>query len=106
MYTSDNREERKRYNIFYPLYNLGLNNLESLLMAEDLENSAGANLEGADLQDSNFEGADLMGTNLKDANLSDATLTGANLEGITYNTDTTWPEGFTPPPSSDKWQNS
>lgn len=52
---------------------------------------------GADLS-----GADLSGADLVDADLTGADLTGADLEGpdltdATWDEDTRWPEGFTPP---------
>lgn len=88
-------------------------------------NLLGANLEGADLRSANLQQAALWGANLRRANLGDANLQGAylvnanlqetalwgtnlhgailagtNLQGARYSFDTTWPEGFTPPPEA------
>ena len=54
-----------------------------------------ANLEGADLQS-----ADLEGANLKSVRLEGADLEGTNLNRVTWDDQTQWPEGFTPPPSA------
>ena len=51
-------------------------------------------LINANLCEVDLSGADLSGTDLRGADLS-----GANLINIKYNSDTRWPEGFTPPPS-------
>ncbi|WP_179274602.1 MULTISPECIES: pentapeptide repeat-containing protein [unclassified Rhodococcus (in: high G+C Gram-positive bacteria)] len=52
---------------------------------------AGADLKGASFRFANFAGADLsLAVNLEQADLT----------GIYYNRDTSWPEGFTPPPSA------
>ena len=50
-----------------------------------------ANLGGADLRNARLNGADLKGSNLRLADLS-----GADLEGVKYNSNTLWPEGFDP----------
>jgi hypothetical protein len=54
-----------------------------------------------------FRGSDLRFMNLSQATFSDITLVDdlsftlqADLAGIIYNEFTTWPSGFTPPPSS------
>jgi uncharacterized protein YjbI with pentapeptide repeats len=85
----------------------------------------GASLVEADLRSANLTGANLIDANLHDAHLTDAKLidahlygaylyrallrgadlrgadlTEAELEGITYDENTKWPEGFTPPPST------
>jgi uncharacterized protein YjbI with pentapeptide repeats len=52
-------------------------------------------LDYARLNVANLYGADLTG-----ADLSGAYLTDAILEGITYDENTKWPAGFTPPPST------
>jgi uncharacterized protein YjbI with pentapeptide repeats len=64
-----------------------------------------ANLNYADLTRANLNDADLTGAILTDAKLRGAdlryaNLTGANLEGIEHDEDTSWPDGFTPPPST------
>jgi len=63
-----------------------------------------ANLAGADLTDVNLRDANLADANLSSANLADATLRGADLTGadlrdVYYDSSTTWPDDFTPPPS-------
>ena len=60
----------------------------------------GANLTDADLFGANLTGAFLTGANLTGANLNPADLTNATLKRIIYDSSTTWPNGFTPPPSS------
>jgi len=82
----------------------------------------GANLIGADLSGANLRGADLSratldraklskadlieanlieaylsGADLNGANLSGADLSGADLHEIIFDSNTTWPDGFTPP---------
>ena len=54
----------------------------------------GADLTGADLAD-----ADLTGADLSHADLTDASLNRAKLSDVFYDGRTTWPQGFTPPPS-------
>jgi hypothetical protein len=68
---------------------------------------SGADLYGADLSRADLRGADftgaylisatLTGANLKGANLTRADLDGANLKIVTYDPQTKWPKGFTPP---------
>ncbi|MBB3603805.1 hypothetical protein FHT40_003466 [Mycolicibacterium sp. BK556] len=65
---------------------------------------AGANLSMTNLHSARLDHAELTGANLYAADLSYANLVGANLAGanlgrIVYDATTTWPEGFTPPPS-------
>jgi uncharacterized protein YjbI with pentapeptide repeats len=60
----------------------------------------GANLTGANLTRAVLTRADLTGAILIGAYLSRAVLSGTILEGITYDETTTWPDGFTPPPST------
>jgi uncharacterized protein YjbI with pentapeptide repeats len=60
----------------------------------------GANLSGADLRRAFLRTADLRGANLREANLRGADLARAELHGITYDDNTTWPDNFTPPPST------
>ena len=60
-----------------------------------------ANLERANLREANLQGSDLQGAyleraNLEGANLKDAILEGAYLKGSIYNSDTIFPEGFSP----------
>ena len=57
-----------------------------------------ANLTGCDLT-----GVDLDGADLKGANFAGATLTGCDLDGATFDENTKWPKGFTPPPEA-KWK--
>jgi hypothetical protein len=47
----------------------------------------------------NFTAADLTGADLSHANLAGAKLTAANLTQVFYDKNTTWPQGFIPPPS-------
>jgi uncharacterized protein YjbI with pentapeptide repeats len=54
-----------------------------------------ANLQGVDLRNANLKGAILTG-----ADLTDADLTRANLQGVKYDANTVWPQGFTPPAES------
>jgi hypothetical protein len=44
--------------------------------------------------------ANLSGAILRRANLSGADLSGANLRGARWDSDTIWPDGFTPPADS------
>lgn len=60
----------------------------------------GADLTGADLTGADLSQADLSRAYLRGADLTDAQLTGAHLRGITYDSSTKWPAGFTPPPTS------
>ncbi len=67
----------------------------------------GANLQGSFLINANFTGADLTDARLQWANLNGADLSAATLpsdasylEGIYYDDNTVWPEGFQPPPSN------
>jgi uncharacterized protein YjbI with pentapeptide repeats len=74
-------------------------------------NFAGANLTGvsfayADLSDAFFgnailAGADLEGAYLDGASLRDVNLDGVNLKNIYYDSATSWPNGFVPPPSKE-----
>lgn len=57
-------------------------------------NLQGASLDGTKLSGADFESADLYGADLSNA----AELETVNLEGVYYDKDTRWPEGFTPPP--------
>lgn len=59
-----------------------------------------ANLTHASLRESALFDADLTGAILVGADLTDALLKGAILRDIYYDRSTTWPEGFTPPPSA------
>ncbi|MGK8506045.1 pentapeptide repeat-containing protein [Nocardia asiatica] len=71
---------------------------------------AGADLTGAILTGANLTGADLGYINLNQALLNDVNLTGADLRGtdlrfvgltgVVYDHTTSWPEGFSPPPSA------
>ena len=45
-------------------------------------------------------GADLTHANLSGTDLTDADLTDASLTDVFYDEDTTWPNGFDPPPSA------
>jgi pentapeptide repeat protein len=47
----------------------------------------------------NLTAADLTGADLSHANLAAAKLTAANLTQVFYDKNTTWPQGFIPPPS-------
>ena len=69
---------------------------DAILLQADLTD---ANLEEANLTGAILQGANMSGANLSGANLTGADLTGANLTDIYYQQSTTWPEGFTPPPS-------
>jgi len=65
----------------------------------------GANLQGANLRSANLQDADVLDANLQLAYLEDANLQGTNLvfgnlQWAKYNDDTTWPQGFTPPPEA------
>ena len=60
-----------------------------------------ANFERANLREANLQGSDLQGAyleraNLEGANLKDAILEGAYLKRSVYNSDTVFPEGFSP----------
>jgi uncharacterized protein YjbI with pentapeptide repeats len=59
-----------------------------------------AYLTGADLTDAILFDANLRGADLTGADLTGAVLSGTILEGITYDENTKWPAGFTPPPST------
>lgn len=78
--------------------NLSRSNLRGAYFGVDrlIEEPAqpGADLEGADLS-----AADLTGANLSHANLTGVKLTAANLTDVFYDEKTTWPDGFTAPPS-------
>jgi hypothetical protein len=70
-------------------------------------NLQGANLKGASLQVARLQDANLQDANLQDADLIAADMKGANLQGAnlkeaSYNEDTIWPQGFTPPPEAKK----
>ncbi|MEV3965642.1 pentapeptide repeat-containing protein [Nocardia sp. NPDC050193] len=61
-----------------------------------------ADLADADLEDADLSGAwlhrvNLTGADLTNTDLTGAILTGANLTGVVYNSQTRWPDGFTPP---------
>ncbi|MEE6140570.1 pentapeptide repeat-containing protein [Mycobacterium sp. 050128] len=58
-----------------------------------------ANLYYSSLDQTNLTGAKLYAADLSDANLIGATLARTDLGNIYYNATTRWPEGFTPPPS-------
>lgn len=60
----------------------------------DAADQLGADLSNADLSD-----ADLTGADLGHANLTGANLDHANITNVFYDQTTTWPQGFTPPPS-------
>ena len=60
-----------------------------------------ADLRGADLRGASLIGTNLIGVNLIGTNLTGANLSGANLQNILYNSSTTWPEDYLPPPSRD-----
>ncbi len=53
-----------------------------------------ANLKFADLPEANLKEANLIGANLKEATGLEA----ASLEGVWWDEQTQWPEGFSPPP--------
>jgi hypothetical protein len=57
----------------------------------------GADFHGTNFTDCDLTGADLSGANLQGANLSGADLADVVLTGATYNADTAWPDGFSPP---------
>jgi uncharacterized protein YjbI with pentapeptide repeats len=61
---------------------------------------SGADLTDADLPDANLLKARLTDADLTDADLTDADLTDATLEGVIWDDDTVWPEGFEPPSGS------
>lgn len=65
-------------------------------------NLSRANLFRANLFRANLAGADLFRVNLAGADLSRTNLTGADLSRVTWDIDTKWPEGFTPPGSADR----
>jgi uncharacterized protein YjbI with pentapeptide repeats len=50
----------------------------------------------ADLQQADLRGANLAQADLSDANLSQAQLDGVDLSNTKYNSQTQWPEEFTP----------
>lgn len=54
---------------------------------------------GADLTDADLAEADLSDADLSHANLTGANLTRAKLTNVFYDGTTTWPQGFTAPPS-------
>ena len=54
---------------------------------------------GADLSDADLAEADLSDADLSHANLTGANLTRAKLTNVFYDATTTWPQGFTAPPS-------
>ncbi|MFN3651779.1 MAG: pentapeptide repeat-containing protein [Armatimonadota bacterium] len=56
-----------------------------------------ADLRGADLRYSQLVEANLSGARLEGADLRWTSLRGARLDGITHDTQTRWPRGFTPP---------
>ncbi|MBA4024434.1 MAG: hypothetical protein C0482_18950 [Gordonia sp.] len=53
-------------------------------------------LAGIDLTDATFVDATFIGVDLTGADL-----TGADFEGVSYDEETVWPAGFTPPPSAE-----
>ena len=66
----------------------------------------GANLRGADISDASLQGADLRWANLSKAHLFGADLFGANLSeansrAAIWDSNTKWPQGFTPPSLTD-----
>lgn len=65
-----------------------------------LRDIAQVNAEFVRASRTNLTGANLSGANLSGADLSGAILDGADLTGITYDAETRWPVGFTPPPSA------
>jgi hypothetical protein len=56
-----------------------------------------ANLQNCKLHSANLEGARLEGARLEGARLEGARLEGARLNNISYNEQTCWPAGFSPP---------
>ena len=65
----------------------------------------GADLRGCSLRRANLSGADLTDANLfaarlDDADLSTTMLDDALLDGVAYSSETIWPPGFEPPPST------
>jgi uncharacterized protein YjbI with pentapeptide repeats len=54
-------------------------------------------LSGANLSGANLSGANLSGANLSGANLSGANLSGTDLSNATWDSNTLWPIGYTPP---------
>lgn len=56
-----------------------------------------ANLNDAQLDNAILVGADLTGADLTGADLTGANLDGTNLTGVVYDSQTRWPDGFTPP---------
>ena len=67
----------------------------------------GANLQSAVLINANLAGADLTSARLRKAAFNGSDLTGATmpseasfLDGIYYDDNTIWPQGFQPPPPS------
>jgi hypothetical protein len=57
-----------------------------------------ADLSRASLTKANLQGADLTGAHLEGANLTGANLDSAILEGVSYDRNTKWPDGFYAPP--------
>ena len=55
-----------------------------------------ADLSGADLRRAALSGTDLHGADLSGAALCWADLRWADLNGVTYDADTKWPDGFDP----------
>ncbi|WP_280249593.1 pentapeptide repeat-containing protein [Nocardia abscessus] len=56
-----------------------------------------ANLNNAQLDNAILAGADLTGADLTGADLTGANLDGTNLNDVVYDSQTRWPDGFTPP---------
>lgn len=71
-----------------------LNNAQ--LRSADL---SGATLVGTSLSGADLRYADLRGATLYAVDLSGAQLAAARLDGVIYDRATTWPDGFSPPPS-------
>ena len=70
---------------------------DAILTRADLTDAI---LTDAILIDADLTRADLTGADLTRANMTRADLTRAILQGITYDENTKWPAGFTPPPST------
>ncbi|WP_081290018.1 pentapeptide repeat-containing protein [Mycobacterium colombiense] len=62
-----------------------------------------AELLGADLDDAMLAGASMMYADLRGVDLSRTVLDGVRLEGVDYDDETKWPDGFTPAPKL-AWQ--
>ncbi len=60
----------------------------------------GSKLRAAQLPGADLEGADLSATDLRGANFDKANLSGVTMARSRYSQNTTWPEGFTPPPEA------